>query len=53
MINLIEEQINRGYTPENLVLKARSVFKGKVQCGLYTKEETASPTFPHDAFFFT
>ena len=44
MINLIEEKINRGHTPENPVLKGRSCFNGKVQRGLYTKEQTASPT---------
>ena len=31
MINLIEEKINRGHTEENPVLRARSVFNGKVQ----------------------
>ena len=53
MINLIEEKINRGHTDENPVIKGRSVFNGKVQRGLYTKEETASPTVSKDAFFLT
>jgi hypothetical protein len=53
MINLIEEKTNRGHTPENPVIKGRSVFNGRVQRGLYTKEETASPTVSQDAFFLT
>ncbi len=53
MINLIEEKINRGHTPENPVIKGRSVFNGRVQRGLYTKEETASPTVSQDAFLLT
>jgi len=53
MINLIEEKINRGHTDENPVLKGRSVFNGRVQRGLYTKEETASPTVSQDVFFLT
>ena len=53
MINLIEEKINRGHTPENPVLKGRSCFNGRVQRGLYTKEQTASPTVSQDAFFLT
>ena len=53
MINLIEEKINRGHTEENPVIKGRSVFNGRVQRGLYTKEETASPTVSTDAFFLT
>ena len=53
MINLIEEKINRGHTKENPVIKGRSVFNGRVQRGLYTKEETASPTVSQDAFFLT
>ena len=53
MINLIEEKVNRGHTDENPVLKGRSVFNGRVQRGLYTKEETASPTVSQDAFFLT
>ena len=43
MINRIKENINRGHTPEKLVIKGRSVFNGQVQRGLHTKEETASP----------
>jgi hypothetical protein len=31
MINLIEEKMNRGHTPENPVLKGRSCFNGRVQ----------------------
>ncbi len=53
MINMIEEKINRGHTEENPVIKGRSVFNGRVQRGLYTKEETASPTVSQDAFFLT
>ena len=53
MINLIEEKVNRGHTRENPVIKGRSVFNGRVQRGLYTKEETASPTVSQDAFFLT
>jgi hypothetical protein len=53
MINLIEEKVNRGHTPENPVIKGRSVFNGRVQRGLCTKEETASPTVSEDAFFLT
>ena len=53
MINLIEEKINRGHTPENPILKGRSCFNGRVQRGLYTKEQTASPTVSQDAFFLT
>jgi hypothetical protein len=37
MINLIEENLNRGHTPE----------------GLYSKEDTASPTVSQDSFFLT
>ena len=51
MINLTEENINRGHIPENPVIKGRSVFNGRVQRGLYTKEVTASPTVSQDAFF--
>ena len=53
MINLIEEKINRGHTEDNPVIKARSCYNGKVQRGLYTKEETASPTSSIDSFFIT
>ena len=53
MINLIEEKINRGHTDDNPVIKARSCYNGKVQRGLYTKEETASPTSSIDSFFIT
>ena len=31
MVNLIKENINRGHTPENPVIKGRSVFNGRVQ----------------------
>ena len=37
-INLIKEKINRGHTPDNPVITGRSVFNGRVQRGLYTKE---------------
>ena len=53
MINLIEEKINRGHTDDNPVLRARSVFNGRVQRGLYTKEQTTSPTVMLDAFMLT
>ena len=53
MINLIEEKINRGHTDENPVIKARSVYNGRVQRGLYSKEETASPTSSIDSIFLT
>ena len=51
MINLIEESISIGHTPDNPDIKGRSVFNGQVQRGLYTKEETASQTVSKDAFF--
>ena len=38
MINLIEEKINMVNTPENPVIKGRSLFNGRVQRGLYTKD---------------
>jgi hypothetical protein len=41
MINLIEEKVNRGHTRENPVIKGRSVFNGRVQRGLYLKENGA------------
>ena len=53
MINLIEEKINRGHTKDNPVIKGRSVFNGRIQRGLYSKEDTASPTASQDAFFLT
>ena len=53
MINIIEEKINRGHTEKNPILKGRSCFNGRVQRGLYTKEEKASPTIAQDAFFIT
>ena len=53
MISIIEEKFNRGHSPENPVIKARSLFNGKVHRGLYSKEETASPTVAHDSFFLT
>lgn len=53
MINLLEEKLNWGHTPENPVLRARSIFDGRVQKGLYSKEETASPTVSLDAFTIT
>ena len=53
MINLIEEKLNRGHTPENPVIKGRSCYNGSIQRGLYTKEDTASPTVSVDAFFLT
>src|SRR5210317_2649196 len=33
MINLVEVKLNRGHTKENPVLRARSVFNGRVQWG--------------------
>ena len=53
MINLIEEKVNRGHTADNPVIKARSCYNGKVQRGIYTKEETTSPTVSNDGFFIT
>ena len=53
MINIIEEKTNRGHTPKNPVLKGRSVFDGRKQRFMYTKEETASPTVSIDAFFLS
>ena len=53
MINILEEKPNRGHIPENPVTKGRSVYNGWVQNGIYTKEETASPTVSQDAFFLT
>ena len=53
MLSNVEEKINRGHTDENPVLRARSVYNGKVQRGLYTKEETAAPTVAIDSFFIT
>ena len=53
MINIIEEKINRGHTPENPVIRGRSCFNGKKQRGLYTKDQTASLTVSLDAFFLT
>ena len=53
MINLIEEKINRGHKDANPVLRARSVFNGRVQRGLYTKEQRTSPTVMLDAFMLT
>ena len=53
MINIIEEKLNRGHTPENPVIRGRSVYNGRRQRGLYTKEQTASPTVSLDAFFIT
>ena len=53
MINLVEEKLNRGHTKKNPVLRARSVFNGRVQRGLYCKEQTTSPTVSQDAFTMT
>lgn len=53
MINLIEEKLNRGHTAEKPVLRARSVFNGSIQKGLFAKEDTASPTVSLDAFMIT
>ena len=53
MICIIEEKTNRGHTPENPVIEGRSVFNGRVQRGLYTKEQMASPTVSQDSFFLT
>ena len=35
------------------MIKARSVYNGRVQRSLYSKEETASPTVSQDAFLLT
>ena len=53
MISLIEEKVNRGHTRENLVIKGRSVYNGRVQQVLYLKGEISSPTILQDAFFTT
>jgi hypothetical protein len=53
MISIIEEKVNRGHTDENPVIEGRSIFNGRVQRGLNSKEETASPTVSQDAFFLT
>ena len=53
MINLIEEKVNRGHTDNNPVIKGRSVYNGRVQRGLYTKDKTASPTVSQDGFLMT
>ena len=53
MINPTKENINGGHTPENPVIKGRIVFNGRLQRGLYTKEEMASPTVSQDALFLT
>jgi hypothetical protein len=53
MISIIEEKVNRGHTDENPVIKGRSVFNGRVQRGIYSKEETASPTVSQDSFYLT
>jgi len=52
MINLIEEKVKRAHTRDNPVIKGRSVFNGRVQRELYSKENTASPTISQDDFFF-
>ena len=51
MINIIEEMTNRGHTPENPAIKGRSVYNGRVQKAIHTKEETASLTVSQDACF--
>jgi len=53
MISIIEEKVNRGHTKENPIIKAKSVFNGRFQRGLYSKEEVASPTVANDSFFIT
>ena len=53
MINLIEEKVNRGHTQDNPIIKGRSCYNGRIQRGLYSKEETASPTISQDALFLT
>ena len=53
MINLIKEKINRGHNPDKPVIKGGRFFNGRVQQGLYTKEETASPTVSQDTLFLT
>ena len=53
IISINKEKVNRGHTDENPVIKGRSVFNGRIQRGLYSKEETASPTVSQDAFFLT
>ena len=41
------------HTDDNPVLRARSVFNGPVQRGLYSKEQTILPTVLQDAFIMT
>lgn len=53
MINIIKEKINRGHTDKNPILKGWRCFNGRVQRGLYSKEEKASPTILQDTFFIT
>ena len=53
MISIVETKTNRGHTEENPVLKARNVYNGSVERGLYTKEETASPTVGQNSFLVT
>lgn len=53
MISLIEEKTNRDHTLENLVTKGRSVFNGRMERGLHSKEEITSTTMSQDAFFLT
>ena len=51
MIIIIEEKTNRGHIRENLVIKGRSVFNGRVQRGTYEKEDTTSPTVSQYSFY--
>ena len=45
--------INRGYADKNPVIRARRVLNGRLQRGLYLKEETVSPTILQEAFFIS
>ena len=53
MISIVKTKTNRGHTEDNPVLKARNVYNGSVKRGLYTKEETASPTVGQNSFLVT
>lgn len=52
MINLIQEKLIRGQTPENPLIHARSCLNGRAQRGLCTKEEITPLTVSQDAFLW-
>ena len=51
MINLIEEKINRGHTPENPVLKGRSCVNGKVH--VVCTQKNKQPLLPYHRMLFS